>query len=96
MNESARRGARRCSGSGRSSLFTLVGTGGCGKTRLAWRWRGTLRPTTGRGLVGRVGASRRGLEGMAPRVPEAVSGALGLRVEPSRPALDTLRRTLRR
>jgi predicted ATPase/DNA-binding SARP family transcriptional activator len=77
------------SGSGR--LLTLLGAGGCGKTRLAIEVARDLEAAYRDGVwlveLARIAPVSGGIE---PHVPEAVAGALGMRVEPSRPALNML------
>jgi predicted ATPase/DNA-binding SARP family transcriptional activator len=72
-------------------LYTLVGAGGCGKTRLAIEVTRELAAEYSGGAwlveLARITPESDGLE---PRLPEAVCAALGVHVEPSRPALDTL------
>jgi predicted ATPase/DNA-binding SARP family transcriptional activator len=75
----------------RTSLLTLTGTGGCGKTRLALEVARDL-----------VGAYPDGvwLVELAPLsdptlLPQAVASTLGVREQPGRPLLETLEDTLR-
>ena len=72
-------------------LVTLVGAGGCGKTRLALQVAADLQEgyPDGTWLVELAALSGPGPGGTSP-VPLAVAAALGLREEPGRPLLATL------
>ncbi len=72
-------------------LLTLIGTGGCGKTRLALEVaRGSVAAyADGVWLVELAGLSDPGL------VPRTVAGALGVREDPDRPLIDVLTDALR-
>jgi len=72
-------------------LLTLTGAGGCGKTRLAVEVARDLVGTYPNGvwLVGLAPLSE------AELVPQAVAQALGVREQPHRPLLETLKDTLR-
>ena len=72
-------------------LVTLVGAGGCGKTRLALQVAADLQEgySDGTWLVELAALSGPGPGGASP-VPLAVAAALGLREEPGRPLLATL------
>ena len=72
-------------------LVTLVGAGGCGKTRLALQVAAELLEgySDGTWLVELAALSGPGPGGVSP-VPMAVAAALSLREEPSRPLLATL------
>jgi predicted ATPase/DNA-binding XRE family transcriptional regulator len=67
-------------------LFTLVGTGGVGKTRLALQVADEVRSeyADGAWLVELAALAEPGL------VPQAVSSRLGIREQPGRPLSDTL------
>lgn len=75
----------------RVPLVTLVGTGGCGKTRLALQVAADLleRYPDGVRLVELAALSETTLDG-ASLVFQAVATAMGLREEPGRPLLATL------
>ncbi|HSH83478.1 MAG TPA: tetratricopeptide repeat protein, partial [Herpetosiphonaceae bacterium] len=72
-------------------LLTLIGTGGCGKTRLA------LEVARGAGAAYADGVWLVELAALSdPRlVPGAVAGVLGIREEPDRPMIDALSAALR-
>jgi predicted ATPase len=72
-------------------LLTMTGTGGCGKTRLALEVAATLREQFADGVwyVELAGIGDPALQ------PMAVATALGLREAPGRPAIETVRQSVR-